>query len=161
MATATLFLCSASLLSLASCGEANRAGRGARDEPGVEHSTGPFSWLPEGEGERPDRVEEVHETEASWVEAWARRRDARAPAPRVDFATHRVVVVAQHAKHGGYRGARLVSVRREGGRAVVEYEAKEPAPGALHAMVYKGYLGFFAAVPREAGTPLFRRVPPS
>jgi hypothetical protein len=148
--------CAAVLSALSACGRDPAASPSPDATPAV--SSGAFSWMPEAEGDRPDLVEEVHDSEAAWRDAWDRRRDVRDPAPAVDFARERVVVVAQHARHGGYRGARLLRVRREDGRAVVEYEAADPGPG-VHAMVYRGYVGFYAVLPRDAGEPLFRRVP--
>jgi hypothetical protein len=123
----------------------------------VEVRSGPIAWLPIAEDAREGYVEQVQEDGGAWQETWGRQRDMRSPAPDVDFATHRVVVVAQHARHVGYGGARLKTVTREGERAVVEYEGIEPARGTFHAQVYKGYLGFWAAVPRSAGAPAFRR----
>jgi hypothetical protein len=109
-------------------------------------------------GENPGYVETVYDTQEAWIAALESRRDARDPPPEVDFRRERVAVVAQHARHAGYGGARFEGVRHEGGRPVVEYTAREPAPDGVHPMVYRGYVGFYVVLPREDGPPAFRRV---
>jgi hypothetical protein len=152
------FLCAAVALAPAGCGRAE-----APAAPGtpLDVVASRFSWIPSGEGERLPYVEEVVGDAAAWHEVWARRPDAREPAPAVDFGSHRVVVVAQHALHAGYGGVSFSGARREGDALVVDYVAHVPVPGSVHAQVYKGYQGFYLVVPREPARISVRRRSPS
>jgi hypothetical protein len=156
MVTSAAALCAALAIGVAGCG--TREGDDAGGSALAVSATGKFAWMPQGDQvEWPAYVEEVFDDEGTWLVAWGRRRDTRDPPPPVDFAASRIVVVAQHARHGGFGGARFLRAVREPGQTVVEYEGLEPVRGTVHAQVYKGYLGFWAALPRDAGDPVFRR----
>jgi len=156
MVTQAAALCAALAIGVAGCGAKDDAGPVGKTLETPPH--GRFAWMPGGEQVTwPDYVEEVVEDQGAWFSAWGRRRDTRDPPPEVDFAASRVVVVAQHARHGGYGGANFLRLRAEDGEAVVEYEGVEPVQGMVHPQVYKGYVGFWAALPRDAGPPAYRR----
>jgi hypothetical protein len=158
MASFAARACAALALALSGCG---RDGGGPTDAPvAFEVQTGRLSWFPSGEGERLPYVEEVVVDAAAWQEVWG-RSPVREPAPAVDFAQSRVVVVAQHALNAGYGGADLAGVRREGEAVVVEYAARTPPPGSVQAQVYKGYVGFYVVVPRAPERLSIRRRPVS
>jgi hypothetical protein len=130
-------------------------------EPVEPAAKGPAAWTPAEGEERPAYVEETTETADAFRALWARR--AKGEPPAVDFATHRVVWVAQEAKHAGYGGAFLKRVQRSTQGTIVEYGAVEPTPGRMYAQVHRGYGGFYAvvprALPREGGGVVFHRHP--
>lgn len=117
---------------------------------------GAIAWSP-GEGEpRPDYIEETVDDAAAFSAVWKERGKGAPPA--IDFARERVVFVAQEAKNAGYRGAELRRVQASIEGVIVEYGSIEPGVGRSYAEMYRGYIGFYAVVPRREGKVSFHRL---
>ncbi|MBI3047225.1 MAG: protease complex subunit PrcB family protein [Acidobacteria bacterium] len=91
-----------------------------------------------------------------WRALWKAHGSSQPP-PSVDFSRSMVVAVFLGERPTAGYEVEITAVKAQGGRAVVEYVERRPAPDALVAQVLTSPF-HIVSLSRSAGTPEFRKI---